>query len=100
MSNCLDSFLTTKKKNRKVIQLQIKNLFGFLSNCKAAFKLVMSGGQEIEFHEIEIIIFLNWSGDRKGPRCPQGARLGYVKGQVRLGKVRLGLRKPPEIMTP
>jgi len=34
-----------------------------------------SGGQEIEFHEIEIIIFLNWSEDRKGPRCPQGARL-------------------------
>ena len=36
----------------------------------------MSGGQEIEFHEIKIIILLNLSGDRKGPRCPQGARLG------------------------
>jgi hypothetical protein len=31
-----------------------------------------SGGQEIEFHEIEIIILLNWSGDRKGPRGPRG----------------------------
>jgi hypothetical protein len=45
----------------------------------------LSGGQEIEFHEIEMIILLNWSGDRKGPRCPQGTRLGKVKGQVRLG---------------
>ncbi len=35
-----------------------------------------SGGQEIEYHEIEIIILLNWSGDRKGPKGPQGARLG------------------------
>jgi hypothetical protein len=45
----------------------------------------MSGGQEIEFHEVEIIILLKWSGDRIAPRCPQVARLGYVKGQVRLG---------------
>ena len=36
----------------------------------------MSGGQEIEFHEVEIIILLKWSGDRIAPRCPQVARLG------------------------
>jgi hypothetical protein len=35
-----------------------------------------SGCQEIEFHEIETIILLNSSGDRKGPRGPLGARLG------------------------
>jgi hypothetical protein len=47
--------------------------------------MIPSGGQEIEYHEIKIIILLNWSGDRKGPRGPQGAKLGKVKGQVRLG---------------
>ncbi len=35
-----------------------------------------SWGQEMKFHEIEIIILLNWSGDQKGPRRPQEARLG------------------------
>ena len=34
--------------------------------------VITSGGQEIEFHEIEIIILLKWSGYRKGPRGPRG----------------------------
>jgi hypothetical protein len=45
-------------------------------NLSTIFYLEGSGGQEIEFHEIELIILPNWSGDRKGPRFPQGARLG------------------------
>jgi hypothetical protein len=38
----------------------------------------MSGGQEIEFHEIKIIILLNRSGDQKGPRGRRGALFQVV----------------------
>ncbi len=58
-------------KQKILTRLKISNFKVFFLILLFLFLLFWKGNdQEIEFHEIEIIILLNWSGDRKGPRGP------------------------------